>query len=185
MATTPLRQRIFAGVGAAVFLVTSLALTIGVIVDMTRGNTASTTTAANDTTSTCAIDGNIATDIKLGPPDTFIPDGDITDVKTTDLKVGDGATAKIGSCVQVKYYGTLASDGTKFDDNYGVNNLFQFELGGGQVIPGWDVGVSGMKEGGVRRLVIPSNLAYGEAGAGIIPANADLVFVVRLINIVQ
>ena len=83
----------------------------------------------------------------------------------------------------MKYYGTLASDGTLFDENYTKDTSFSFKLGAGQVIQGWDKGLLGMKVGGERRLVIPSELAYGESGQGAIPANADLVFVVKLLRI--
>jgi len=81
----------------------------------------------------------------------------------------------------MKYYGTLASDGTMFDENYTKPEGFAFRLGSGQVIKGWDQGLGGMKVGGERRLVIPAALGYGEAGSPPkIPANADLVFVVKL-----
>ena len=83
----------------------------------------------------------------------------------------------------MKYYGTLAADGTLFDENFTKDTAFTFALGSGQVIQGWDKGLEGVKVGGTRRLVIPSNLAYGEAGQGAIPANADLVFVVKLLRI--
>ena len=70
----------------------------------------------------------------------------------------------------MKYYGTLASDGTMFDENFTKKTLFQFQLGQGQVIPGWDQGLVGMKVGETRRLVIPSSLAYGPQAQGSIPA---------------
>lgn len=187
MATSK-RQRVFAAFGAVLFFVTASALTIAVVYDMVTGqsdtstnSTALTSDAA--TASTCETSASIETTVKLGAPDIYKPTADVTELETTDLVAGDGATAAAGDCLQVKYYGTLASDGTKFDDNFGVNTLFQFQLGAGQVISGWDQGLIGMKEGGTRRLVIPSDLAYGESGGGSIPANADLVFVVRLESI--
>jgi FKBP-type peptidyl-prolyl cis-trans isomerase len=86
----------------------------------------------------------------------------------------------------MKYYGTLAADGTLFDENYTKPSGFAFTLGSGQVIKGWDQGLVGMKVGGERRLVIPAALGYGEAGSPPkIPANADLVFVVKLLRIVK
>lgn len=184
---TPKRQRFFAAFGAVLFFVTASALTIAVVYDMVTGSSenANTNITASDTAdaSACETSASISTTVKLGTPDAYTPDADVTELQTTDLEVGDGAEAQTGDCLQVKYYGTLASDGTKFDDNFSANTLFQFELGAGQVISGWDLGLVGMQEGATRRVVIPSELAYGESGGGAIPANADLVFVVKLINI--
>jgi len=83
----------------------------------------------------------------------------------------------------MKYYGTLAADGTKFDENFTNATAFAFTLGQGQVIQGWDKGLVGMKAGGMRRLVIPAAQAYGDQAQGSIPANSDLVFVVKLLRI--
>jgi peptidylprolyl isomerase len=83
----------------------------------------------------------------------------------------------------MKYYGTLATNGTKFDENFTDTTAFAFTLGQGQVIEGWDKGLVGMKAGGMRRLVIPAAEAYGSQAQGSIPANSDLVFVVKLLRI--
>jgi len=100
-----------------------------------------------------------------------------------DLEVGAGAEAKPGDQVSVHYTGWL-EDGTKFDSSVDRNEPFQFQLGAGMVIQGWDEGVAGMKVGGKRKLVIPSNLGYGAAGAGgVIPPNASLIFDVELLAI--
>jgi len=102
-------------------------------------------------------------------------------LKYVDERVGSGPVAKAGDKVSVNYKGTLA-DGKVFDQSYG-RGPFDFPLGGGQVIKGWDEGVAGMKVGGKRQLHIPSALAYGPRGAGgVIPPNADLVFDVELLG---
>lgn len=98
-----------------------------------------------------------------------------------DLIVGDGKTAEEGDTVKVQYVGVLRDGGKEFDTSWGKDDPFEFTLGQGQVIDGWDEGVPGMKEGGRRRLTIPADMAYGEAGSPPnIPANAPLVFVVDL-----
>jgi peptidylprolyl isomerase len=101
-----------------------------------------------------------------------------------DLKPGTGAEAKAGDQVSVQYTGVLYDDGSKFDSSYDHGQPFAFKLGGGQVIPGWDQGVAGMKVGGRRELIIPPDLAYGAQGQPpTIPANATLVFVIDLVSV--
>jgi FKBP-type peptidyl-prolyl cis-trans isomerase len=100
-----------------------------------------------------------------------------------DVTVGDGAEAKAGQPVTVHYRGTFA-DGRVFDESYRRGEPFTFNLGGGQVIKGWDQGVAGMKVGGKRKLTIPPHLAYGARGAGgVIPPNATLMFEVELLKV--
>ena len=114
----------------------------------------------------------------------FIPEGDVTTLVITDLENGTGAEAVDGKKVTVHYRGTLAADGREFDSSYSRGKPFTFTLGAGEVITGWDLGFAGMRVGGKRRLVIPSEMAYGPTGAGgIIGPNADLVFEVELINV--
>jgi FKBP-type peptidyl-prolyl cis-trans isomerase FkpA len=105
-----------------------------------------------------------------------------------DTVTGEGAEAKAGQQVTVHYTGWLRNDdgstGAKFDSSKDRNDPFQFSLGAGQVIRGWDEGVQGMKVGGARRLTIPADLGYGARGAGgVIPPNATLIFDVELLAV--
>lgn len=114
----------------------------------------------------------------------------MAELQMTDTKVGDGAEAKAGQIVSVHYTGWLydenAADkhGAKFDSSVDRGQPFQFPLGGGRVIQGWDQGFAGMKVGGKRTLVIPPEMGYGARGAGgVIPPNATLVFDVELLGV--
>ena len=104
-------------------------------------------------------------------------------LQVEDKKVGTGAEAVAGKSVTVHYVGTL-TDGKKFDSSRDRNEGFTFRLGAGQVIKGWDQGVAGMKVGGMRKLTIPGDLAYGARGyPPLIPPNATLVFEVELLEV--
>ena len=111
----------------------------------------------------------------------------ITELIITDNKVGDGREAEKGLTVTVHYTGWLYENGektTKFDSSVDRREPFSFVLGVGQVIKGWDNGVSGMQVGGSRTIIIPSDMGYGSRGAGsVIPPNSDLIFEVELIEI--
>ena len=113
------------------------------------------------------------------------PEGDIPfDLGIDDLVVGDGDEATSGSKVSVHYVGVAFSTGEEFDASWNRGQPFRFALGKGQVIPGWDQGVAGMRAGGRRKLTIPSALAYGARGAGgVIKPNEPLVFVVDLLSV--
>jgi len=107
-----------------------------------------------------------------------------TDLVITDLVVGDGAEAVAGQNVSVHYVGVAHSTGEEFDASYNRGSTFQFPLGGGRVIAGWDQGVQGMKVGGRRQLVIPPHLGYGDRGAGgAIKPGETLIFVVDLLAV--
>ncbi len=103
-------------------------------------------------------------------------------IEIYDEQVGTGAEAKAGQTVTAHYIGTL-TNGTKFDSSLDRGQPFSFQLGSGQVIKGWDLGIAGMKVGGVRRLVISPELAYGSQAIGPIPANSTLVFEVQLLGV--
>ncbi len=108
---------------------------------------------------------------------TKFPDG----LQLVDVKTGDGAQVKKNDLLSVQYTGWL-SDGTKFDSSRDRGKAFDVTIGAGQVIPGWDEGVPGMKVGGIRRLIIPSALGYGAQGSPpVIPANATLVFLIEVV----
>ena len=115
-------------------------------------------------------------------PSSNLPRAEFTQ---TDLRVGTGTTASNGRSLTVSYSGWIydpsrpESKGTQFDSS----PSFPFTLGAGRVIRGWDLGVVGMRVGGLRRLTIPPDLAYGSSGSGPIPPNASLVFDIELLNV--
>lgn len=178
--------RIFILVIVIVFAVSSLALSAWVIWDqVTNKDSTSQTddTAAGDVAANGDCTMATPAAAALTAPEIFKPSGDVTTLEATDITPGEGDAVAAGDCIVTKYYGTLASNGTMFDENFTKEAALQFQVGIGQVIPGWDEGLIGMKVGGTRRLVIPSDKAYGEQDSGSIPANSDLVFVVKLESI--
>ena len=120
----------------------------------------------------------------MSKPSVEIPGGDApSELQVEDLTVGDGPEASAGQHVHVHYVGVSWSTGEQFDASWDRGSTFDFNLGAGQVISGWDQGVQGMKVGGRRRLTIPPHLAYGSRGAGgVIGPDETLVFVVDLVD---
>ncbi len=118
-------------------------------------------------------------------PSVTIPEGDPPDsLVAEDITVGDGAEAVSGKNVVVHYVGVAWSSGKQFDASWDRDESFDFRLGAGQVIQGWDSGVAGMRVGGRRRITIPPALGYGSRGAGgVIKGGETLVFVVDLLGV--
>jgi peptidylprolyl isomerase len=145
------------------------------------------TAAAPTATATAAPVGKVKVTGALGAK----PKVTITPINATppanlvikDLAKGHGRKAKAGDTVTVQYDGVLYANGSEFDASWDRGQPFSFPLGAGQVIPGWDKGVAGMKVGGRRVLTIPPDLGYGPQGSGPIPPNSTLVFVVDLLKI--
>jgi peptidylprolyl isomerase len=123
--------------------------------------------------------------VALERPTIDKPVGDIPfELGVDDLVEGEGEEATTGSKVSVHYVGVAFSTGDEFDASWNRGEPFEFKLGAGQVIPGWDAGVEGMKVGGRRKLTIPSAMAYGARGAGgVIKPHEPLVFVVDLLSV--
>lgn len=121
----------------------------------------------------------------LEKPEVDFPEGPPPkDLEIADIWVGDGAEAAAGHNVTVHYVGVSHSSGEEFDSSWNRNSPFQFPLGKGRVIAGWDRGVAGMKVGGRRRLTIPAHLAYGDRGAPpVIKPGETLIFVVDLLGV--
>jgi peptidylprolyl isomerase len=118
-------------------------------------------------------------------PDVVVPEGNPpADLVTEDVTVGSGAEAKSGANVEVHYVGVAWSTQKEFDASWNRGDTFEFRLGAGQVIAGWDQGVAGMKVGGRRILTIPPHMGYGAQGAGgVIKGGETLIFVVDLLNV--
>jgi peptidylprolyl isomerase len=123
--------------------------------------------------------------LALERPQSDKPEGDIPfELGIEDLVVGEGAEAASGQKVTVHYVGVAFRSGEEFDASWNRGQPFEFRLGKGQVIPGWDAGVQGMKAGGRRKLTIPSAMGYGARGAGgVIEPHEPLVFVVDLLSV--
>ncbi len=125
----------------------------------------------------------ISTDMSTKPEVPPVSGTAPRDLYSTDVVKGDGPTAVSGDRVSVHYVGVSYSTGEQFDASWDRGEPFGFPLGGGRVIPGWDFGVSGMKVGGRRLLVIPPNMGYGPRAVGSIKPNETLIFVVDLLKV--
>jgi peptidylprolyl isomerase len=146
-------------------------------------STPSSSTGTSSTATTAAVktptSGPLSKEPTVTPPSGPAP----TKLVTKEIITGTGAEAKAGDAVTVNYVGVLYHSGKVFDASWKRNETFPFTLGKGQVIPGWEQGVVGMKVGGRRELIIPAALAYGAKGSPpTIPANEPLVFVVDLLG---
>jgi FKBP-type peptidyl-prolyl cis-trans isomerase FkpA len=136
---------------------------------------ASVITACSSSTDTTRSEADMQRAVELSKS--------VTSLQIVDTTVGSGAEARPGRRVRVHYTGTLM-DGTKFDSSKDHNQPFEFTLGTGSVIPGWDEGVKGMKVGGVRQLTIPASMGYGARGfPPDIPGNAALKFEIELLGV--
>lgn len=142
-------------------------------------NTSTSSTSTTSTTAKTPTSGPLASKPKVTVPTGPAP----SKLETKEIIKGTGPEAKAGQSVSVNYVGVLYHGGKEFDSSWKRSEPFTFTLGKGQVIKGWDQGVAGMKVGGRRELIIPSELAYGKTGSPpTIPANAPLVFVVDLLG---
>lgn len=167
------RERAFALFGAALFLITSSALTITVIYTLIQQKNDK---KASDTSTTSTTQKDSTVKLQGTQLANFTPTASIPELKTIDTVEGTGEVVKPGATVTVDYTGAVAATGTVFQSSLDTGQTVSFPLN--QVIAGWSQGIPGMKVGGTRRVLIPASLAYGAnppSGSGI-PANADLVF---------
>lgn len=170
---------VFILVIVAVFIISSLAISITVIMQLVKGddNTNQSTDTAQQEESK-ENQGDTLEGTKLA---NFTPVDTVTELQIIDLEEGTGAVVPAGATVTAHYTGALAKDGTIFQSSLDGGQPIPFSLNG--VIEGWTKGVPGMKEGGKRRLIIPAAQAYGDRAQGNIPANSDLVFDIELVKI--
>lgn len=167
-----------------IFLLTTIGIALYAIIFNNNSNKEDSTVSIS-----CSTDSSInytpAPPLAGKPLPQFTPTDSIKELSCIDIVEGTGAVVKSGDTVTAHYTGAVASTGTVFQSSYDSGSPIPFSLSG--VIAGWSQGVPGMKEGGKRRLLIPSSLAYGEnppAGSGI-PANGDLVFDIDLTKVGQ
>ena len=181
MATTKLRDRAFALSLAILFLFTAVATSVAVVLSIISNNKANKEASTTSTSTSKSSSSTKLAGTKLAG---FTPVDSVPKLQIIDTKVGTGAVAKSSSTVSVLYTGAIASTGIIFQSSLDNGpSPVTFPLN--QVIQGWQQGIPGMKVGGVRQLLIPASLAYGAnppSGSNI-PANADLVFNITLLNV--
>ncbi len=173
-----IRGRVFAGLGAVLFLLTSSALTILVILTSNNSSSTANTTISAQASASCPSGFNVNDGNKLAgytPPTSAI-----SHLEIGNLKIGSGPVVKTGATVTACYIGALASNGVIFDASSEHGGPQTFSLN--SVIEGWKLGIPGMHVGGTRELIIPSGLAYGSQKVGSIPPNSNLVFLVYITN---
>jgi peptidylprolyl isomerase len=156
---------------------------VGLLVISQTSSSSSTPTTNTPPAETSSSGGNSVLCASQPTALTGVKDSDVKELKLEDKLIGSGTEAIANKSIIMNYIGRL-TDGTQFDTSCGKPSPFEFNLGQGQVIQGWDQGIVGMKVGGIRRLIIPASLGYGAAGAGgVIPPNAALVFDVELVAV--
>ena len=145
---------------------------------------ADTTPADTTPVETTPPGGTTAADPDTGKPSVAIPEEPPTELVITDVVEGDGDPAEVGDTVEVNYVGVRSADGVEFDNSYDRGSTFPVTLGQGGVIDGWEEGLVGVREGGVRQLDIPADLAYGDTGSppDIRPGDA-ISFVVEIVSV--
>jgi peptidylprolyl isomerase len=144
------------------------------------GGSSDSSTGSTESTPTATTESKAKTRPQVTVPKGAPP----KKLEIKELEEGSGAEAKAGDKVTVQYVGVNYRSGKEFDASWNRGEPFSFTLGTGEVIPGWDQGVEGMKEGGRRELVIPPDLAYGETGSPpLIAPNETLVFVIDLVEV--
>jgi cyclophilin family peptidyl-prolyl cis-trans isomerase/FKBP-type peptidyl-prolyl cis-trans isomerase len=144
-----------------------------------------TTDVTSDETSQYAAGDTVPGDDTTGRPEVVLPDGEVTELVVTDLIEGTGDPLEAGDTIVANYVGVLSADGTQFDESYSGGQPISLVVGAGQVIPGWDQGLIGVKAGGRRQIDIPSDLAYGDEDYGPIPGGSALTFVVDVVDVVE
>lgn len=195
------KQQVFAWVGAAVFLFTTLAFTGAVLLQMQQDNKREKEQTAlqqafEDAKSQASTDDsqqNVQGESTENQPNTgdnklegtqladFTPGKTVTKLEAIDIKVGNGAVVSAGDTITAHYTGALIKNGVIFQSSHDTGSPFTSPLT--SLIQGWQTGIPGMKEGGTRRLLIPAAEAYGATERPGIPANSDLIFDIELVKI--
>lgn len=179
------KTRIFAGFGVVLFLITSSFLTIAVILTLIQNNSSTATNPSTTTQPTTS--GPLA-----NPASTTNTDGSklqgftpltspVSHLEITNITNGNGSTVTANSTITANYVGALADTGVIFDSSGAHGGPQTFSLSG--VIEGWKLGLTGMKVGGTREIIIPAGLGYGSQGTQGIPPNSDLVFIVNVVKL--